>query len=83
MLYTFIEVSESGSFSNPYPGDERIAHSKEELDTALSQWEYEHERVGSPAEYASLFVYKGCEVTDYPDFRAIHGPRGGFYLVRL
>ena len=81
MKYTYQEVSESGSFSMPYPDDVKHANSKRELESALCKWENEHYRVGSDETMASLWVSIGLlKDIEYPDFIAIHGPRGGFQL---
>ena len=79
-MYTYQEVSESGSFSNPEGTDVGHARNKRDLRRALERWQDSHDRVGSDEQLASLIVWRGelDDVTDvYPDFEVKPGPRGG------
>jgi len=83
MNYTYQEISESGSFSNPYPDDVKHAKNKTDLRLALARWEYSHYQAGSPEECASLWVCIGTYGDiEYPDFIVGRGPRGGVVFSR-
>lgn len=85
MVYTYQELSESGSFAHPDPDAVRVARSHAELELALTRWEDAHARVGSDLADACLWVWVGRvprELRMLPDMIATRGPRGGFRLRR-
>jgi len=78
MKYTVQLMSESGSFSCCYPDDVEYADGMEGLRELLDYWTGQHEKVGSDATEASLWVHVGyIDSFDYPDFIVAQGPRGG------
>jgi hypothetical protein len=77
-MFTYQEVSQSGSFSPPSGTDVHHAHSSDDVEAALEEWGYTHDKVGSRREDASLLVWNGelKDVTDfYPDFEVCYEMR--------
>ena len=83
MLYTYQEVSDSGSFTSPYPDDVHHTQGKDGLECVLNCWIDSHYRIGADEDAAALWVCKGKhESIEYPDWVAYYGPRGGFRMDR-
>ncbi len=85
MKYTYQRISDSGSFSSPYPDDVEHASSKRELARALDRWADEHDRCGVDREAAFLNIWVGHHDHANPngfDLFAYEGRRGGFVMER-
>ena len=79
-MYTFQQLSDSGSFGYPEGTEVHYASSLQGLRFRLADWAAVHERIGSDSREAVIRVWKGRvpDVTDvYPDFDLRYGPRGG------
>ena len=86
MIYTYQEVTESGSFASPEGTNVLYAKNRGTLEAALYFWKRAHEQVGTDPGQASLLIWVGylADVTDaYPDYEAKSGPRGGFRMNRV